>query len=137
MLEPHQDLQGENPIAIPQLHNEDLLEEIRKWKTFRLKGTHDKTTTESIMKALKDVEGKISRDNITRSKRDRKKPLFEVEKKEQWARKPKNTINLQSGMLKQGDRVKTATLRIHLWEGYKGQRKANLSLVGRRTKTDE
>ena len=60
---------------------------------------------------MKDVEGKISEDNITRLKRDRKKPLFEVEKKEQWARKPKNTINLQSGMLKQGDRVKTATLR--------------------------
>ena len=111
MLEPHQDLQGENPIAIPQLHNEDLLEEIRKWKTFRLKGKHDITTTESIMKALKDVEGKISEDNITRLKRDRRKPQFEFEKKEQWARKPKNTINLQSGTLKQGDRVKTATLR--------------------------
>ena len=96
MLEPHQDLQGENPIAIPQLHNEDLLEEIRKWKTFRLKGKHDITTTESIMKALKDVEGKISEDNITRLKRDRKKPQFEFEKKEQWARKPKNTINLHA-----------------------------------------
>ena len=105
MLEPHQDLQGENPIAIPQFHNEDLLEEIRKWKSLRLKGTHDRTTTESIMKALKDVEGKICKDNITRTKRDRKKPLFEVEQKEQWARKTKNTINLHTGMLKQGDRM--------------------------------
>jgi hypothetical protein len=112
MLEPQQDLQGENPVGISQLHNEDLLEEIRKWKTSRVNGTHDKTTTESIMKALKDVESKICRDNITGTKRDRRKPLFDIEKKEQWARKTTNTINLQNGMLKQGDRVKTSTLRV-------------------------
>ena len=80
MLEPQDDLQGENPIGIMQLHDEDLLDEIRKWKRSR---ENVNTTTENIMKALKNVEGRISEDNITGSKRASKKPSFHIEEKQQ------------------------------------------------------
>ncbi len=69
------------------------------------------TTTKNIRKALKDVEGRISEDNITGSKRASKKPSFHIEENQQWGKKTTNTINLQNGTLKQGDTVKTFTLR--------------------------
>ncbi len=48
--------------GIMQLHDEDLLDEIRKWKRSR---ENVNTTTENFRKALKDVEGRISEDSFT------------------------------------------------------------------------
>ncbi len=138
MLEtlPHPDHQGEDLIGA-RLANDDLMEKIDKWNKSREDGTLDLTATLEIIKALEAIQGsssqapkrgelkrgtkisvagnddatEIDRDKTRRRKRQAKMPEIQGRDVRELTTKVKNVIRVQTGQLKVGDQVKTATER--------------------------